>query len=279
MAGNPRATLTSRLSLVAGVGMITIGVVLLGVAAKELWWTNITAGRAASQLREDVYDEWGLSAANSSDSQPQFLAPLFSPYASSSAITTMASAPQVNTVATTTTAPQVVATLPTENPGAAEFDANVAAQDAFALLYVPRMRANAWATPILHGVEDAQLDVGIGHFPSAPLPGEKGNFSLAGHRMTHGKPFTDIDKLVVGDEVIIETRDSFYVYTLQVDRIVNPTDVWVLNDQPVPEMSGSQKGIITLVTCTPKWSTKQRWIWWGELTAVHPRSDPPAALL
>ena len=278
MSGNTRATLTSRLTLFAGVGMIAVGAVLLGIAVKELWWTNITAGRAAAQLREDVYDEWGLTATNASARQPQFLAPLFVP--KQAGTTVFAETPDVvaSAVVPTTTVPAPVATLPTEDPSAAQFDANVAAQDAFALLYVPKLRANAWGTPILHGVADAQLDVGIGHFPTAPLPGENGNFSLAGHRMTHGKPFTDIDKLVAGDEVIVETRDSYFVYTLKVDRIVNPTDVWVLDDQPVPEVSGVDKGIITLVTCTPKWSTKQRWIWWGELTSVHPRSDPPAAL-
>jgi len=280
MSGNSRPTLMSRLSLLAGVGMIAVGLVLLGIAAKELWWTDITAGRAANQLREDVYDEWGLSIAESPGPKPQFLAPLFWPRSVQSTTTVMALDPASNLgVPTTSTTPPTLVTLPTEDPGSAEFEANIASQDAFALLYIPRMRANAWGTPILHGVADAQLNVGIGHFPSAPLPGESGNFSLAGHRMTHGKPFTDIDKLVPGDEVIVETKESYFVYTLKVDRIVNPTDVWVLNDQPVPEISGTSKGVITLVTCTPKWSTKQRWIWWGELTAVHPRSDPPPALL
>lgn len=280
MGEQARATLTSRLSMLAGVGLIAAGVILLGVAGKELWWTNIAAGRAAEQLRNDVYDEWGLTAEGTSTAQPRFLAPLFDPTPVGTVIFAADTDGTVidQVAAPASTAPASVITLPTEDPGAAEFDANVASQDAFALLYVPRMREHAWGTPILHGVADAQLDVGIGHFPTAPLPGENGNFSLAGHRMTHGKPFTDIDKLVAGDEVIIETRDSYYVYTLKVDRIVNPTDVWVLDDQPVPEMSGADKGIITLVTCTPKWSTKQRWIWWGELTAVHPRNDPPAAL-
>ena len=281
MAAPRTTTLTSRLSLIVSVGMIGVGAVLLGIAVKELWWTNITAGRAADQLREDVYDEWGLTAASTSGAQPQFLAPLFSPYSTGTNTVVMAMDPDADVAATpstsSTVAPQAV--LPTEDPNAAEFQATIEAQDAFALLYVPRLRANTWGTPILHGVDDAQLDVGIGHFPSAPLPGENGNFSLAGHRMTHGKPFTDIDKLVVGDEVIVETRDSYFVYTLKVDRIVNPTDVWVLDDQPVSEISASNNGIITLVTCTPRWSTKQRWIWWGELTSVHPRSDPPAALL
>jgi len=280
MGDTTGATLTSRLSMLTGVGLIAAGVVLLGIAARELWWTDIAAGRAAAQLREDVYDEWGLTVAGRSSAEPRFLAPLFDPTFDETVIVAAGSdySAPASVAAPGTTVSATVATLPTEDPGAAQFDANVASQDAFALLYVPRMREHAWGTPILHGVADEQLDVGIGHFPSAPLPGENGNFSLAGHRMTHGKPFTDIDKLVAGDEVIVETRDSFYVYTLKVDRIVNPTDVWVLDDQPVPEVSGADKGIITLVTCTPKWSTKQRWIWWGELTAVHPRNDPPAAL-
>jgi LPXTG-site transpeptidase (sortase) family protein len=278
MQEQSRRTLVSRLSLAAGLGMIGVGIVLLGSAAKELWWTNVTASRAANDLREDVYTEWGLTSTGSSVNKPQFLAPLFSPYRNSSAVAIFAVDQDVPSTVSTGVTSAVPVTLPTENPDATEFEAAVGGQDAFALLYVPRLRENAWGTPILHGVDDAQLNVGIGHFPSAPLPGENGNFSLAGHRMTHGKPFTDIDKLVVGDEVIVETKDAYYVYTMKVDRIVNPTDVWVLNDQPVPQLSVPSKGIITLVTCTPKWSTKQRWIWWGELTSVHPRGAPPAAL-
>ena len=120
--------------------------------------------------------------------------------------------------------------------------------------------------------------MGIGHFPANAMPGEVGNFALAGHRMTYGKPFTDIDKLQAGDEVIVETRDKYYVYRLVADEIVKPTDVWVLDNQPFAGVDGTTKGIITLITCEPKWSTKQRWVWWGELTSVLDRANPPAAL-
>jgi sortase (surface protein transpeptidase) len=31
-------------------------------------------------------------------------------------------------------------------------------------------------------------------------------------------------------------------------------------------LASTNDAIITLVTCTPKWSTSQRWVWWGVLS-------------
>ena len=67
------------------------------------------------------------------------------------------------------------------------------------------------------------------------LPGEPGNFAVAGHRVTHGSPFRKLLDLRKGDQVIVETADTIYTYELDAsprDLTVKPTDNWVLN--PVP---------------------------------------------
>jgi sortase A len=269
-----RQSIVSRIALWLGYGLILAGLVLLGASLDRLWLSDIRARQAASDDRADVYANWGLATFDAT-TKPRFLVPLFDPQSVVDTPESIMATPAVSsTVPTSSVAPAT-----TLDPIATQqFDITTTENGAFALLYVPRMRDTAWGTPILSGVADEQLNRGIGHFPANSLPGTSGNFALAGHRMTYGKPFTDIDKLQVGDEVIVETRDKYFVYTLVDDRIVAPTDVWVLDDKPIPGVDASIKGVITLVTCEPKWSTKNRWVWWGELTTVLDRSNPPAAL-
>lgn len=263
----------SRATSWLGYGLIAGGLALLAVSVDRLWLSDIRARDAAESERADIYANWGLATFGGDDA-PRFLAPLFDPTVqrASAESQTMEVAP-ATTISVSTDEPTA-----TVDPAVIEqFDA-ATENGAFALLYVPKLRDNVWATPILSGIADEQLNVGIGHFPANPMPGNSGNFALAGHRMTYGKPFTDIDKLEVGDEVIVETRDNYFVYRLVADEIVKPTDVWVLDDQPFAGVDGTINGIITLITCEPKWSTKQRWVWWGELTSVLDRANPPAAL-
>ena len=39
--------------------------------------------------------------------------------------------------------------------------------------------------------------IGIGHYPGTKMPGEVGNFAVAAHRTTWGKPFNRIAELHV----------------------------------------------------------------------------------
>lgn len=88
-------------------------------------------------------------------------------------------------------------------------------------------------------------------------------------------PFSGIEKLRVGDKAYIETRDAWYVYTLVDDAVVAPDAIWVKKKTPTPALEGVQQ-VLTLVTCTPKGSVSKRWVWWGELTEVRAKGDPPA---
>ncbi len=144
--------------------------------------------------------------------------------------------------------------------------------DAFALMYIPRLRDKVWGLPVLESVSPADLARGIGHYPTSQLPGETGNFAVAGHRATNGEPLRNIDLLQVGDPVYVETRDAWYEYRLERDQIVTPQDNWVID--PVPGQPGAapSQPLITVTTCNPRWASTQRWIWWGSLTQRYDKA-------
>lgn len=107
---------------------------------------------------------------------------------------------------------------------------------------------------IIEGVDKNELAVGIGHFPKSVSIGAEGNCGLAGHSGGHlGKYFKDINKLEIGDEVILtDLKGSEYTYVVTESFICDPSDVYVVEDLGVPGK------FVTMVTCTQN-GTK-RWI-------------------
>jgi sortase (surface protein transpeptidase) len=83
--------------------------------------------------------------------------------------------------------------------------------DAFARLYIPRFGADYHFT-IQEGVGADSLEVGPGHYRGTALPGEPGNFAVAGHRVGKGAPFNDLDQLASCDAIVVETVGDFFVY-------------------------------------------------------------------
>jgi sortase A len=145
--------------------------------------------------------------------------------------------------------------------------------DAFALMYIPRLSDKVWGMPVLESVELSDLARGIGHYPTTQLPGEKGNFAVAAHRATNGEPFRDIDRLQDGDRVFVETKDSWFEYTLRRDQIVSPSDTWVIDPVPGDPGATPTDRLITLTTCNPRWGSTTRWVWWGDLTTSYNKAD------
>jgi sortase A len=129
--------------------------------------------------------------------------------------------------------------------------------EAFALLYLPRLGRN-WVTPVLEGVGNRALDSGIGHYPRTAMPGQVGNFAVAGHRATHGEPFAQLDRLRPGDAVGVQTRSGWFVYRVERTEIVPPTRVAVV--APVPGRPGAvpTQRRMTLTTCHPRWGSTER---------------------
>lgn len=146
---------------------------------------------------------------------------------------------------------------------------------AFGLMYMPRLKSRVWELPVVQGVEPAQLSRGIGHYPESDLPGQPGNMALAGHRATNGEPLANIDQVKTGDKVYISTYQGWFTYTLRKDRIVSPTAMWVLKDDPLPAGVLKSDKILTLITCNPRWGSTERWVWWGDQTDFRTVSEGP----
>jgi len=147
--------------------------------------------------------------------------------------------------------------------------------DAFALMYIPRLKDHVWELPVVQGVDLENLTKGVGHYPETAMPGEVGNFAVAGHRATNGEPFANFDQLQAGDKVYVQTPQAWYTYELKVDRIVEPNAFWVVDPKPLPAGVLGSDRIITLTTCNPRWASYQRWAFWGVLTNVRLRKDGP----
>jgi sortase A len=104
---------------------------------------------------------------------------------------------------------------------------------------------------VVEGITPTALRAGAGHYPQTPLPCEKGNVAIAGHRTTYGKPFADIDQLRVGDQIELDTPVGGCVYQLKrAPFVVDKSDLSVLNQ--------TNDKTLTLTSCHPKGSAAKR---------------------
>ena len=122
--------------------------------------------------------------------------------------------------------------------------------DALTRLVIPALKVD---TVVVEGTGASALRAGAGHYPNTPLPGEDGNVAIAGHRTTYGKPFANLDRLTVGQEIVLETPIGRHVY-----RITREPFVVANNDFTV--ISQTPGKTLTLTTCHPKGSDRQRLI-------------------
>lgn len=148
------------------------------------------------------------------------------------------------------------------------------ATDVFAIMRIPRLGSD-WQQPVIEGVRLADLSRGVGHYPGTAMPGVIGNFAVAGHRVTHGAPFKDLDQLRSGDPIAIQMRDVVYVYRVRGIKIVTPDRTEVLF--PVPRQFGADpvEPLLTLTTCHPKFSARQRLVVTATFAAAYPVALAP----
>jgi sortase A len=150
--------------------------------------------------------------------------------------------------------------------------------EASALIRIPRF-GDDYVIPVLEGVGEDELASGFGHFVDSAGPGRRGNYALAGHRVTHGEPLRDMPSLRPGDTVIVETRNTVYTYEIDTDPnqlVVDLSEVWVLAPQPVnPSSDGEQPAdeprLLTLVTCAELFHTDDRMVVFGHRVDRQPR--------
>ncbi len=151
--------------------------------------------------------------------------------------------------------------------------------EAFAQLYIPTFGSD-YHFAIIEGTNEDDLLRGPGRYVDSQMPGEMGNFAVAGHRVGKGAPFNDLGKLETCDDIVVETQTERITYrVLPIDgeqadcfngippeyshvvgrHNTTPGDVSVTN--PVPESDAEpNREILTLTTCHPQFSNAERMI-------------------
>ncbi|MFE6842067.1 class E sortase [Streptomyces sp. NPDC057686] len=157
--------------------------------------------------------------------------------------------------------------------------------DGIGFLHVPAMKNGE--VLVKRGTAPDLLNDGVAGYYTDPvkaaLPWEpSGNFSLAAHRDGHGAKFHNIDKVKNGDAVVFETRDTWYVYKVFAElRQTSKYNVDVISAVPKESGRTAPGRFITLTTCTPVYTSKFRYVVWGELVRtekVDAKRTPPAEL-
>ena len=160
-------------------------------------------------------------------------------------------------------------TAPAPSPSPAEEAATppeAVPGEAVALLRIPRLGVD-WA--VVEGVGVPDLKKGPGHYPLTPMPGQPGNSAIAGHRTTYGAPFHDLGELAAGDEILVTTRQGEFRYLVESTQVVRPWQTEVLRQ---PDDPGA--ALLTLTTCHPKYSARERLI---VTAALDPEVEPAPA--
>ncbi len=138
--------------------------------------------------------------------------------------------------------------------------------DAYGIMRIPRFGED-WEWIIIQGTDEGDLKDGPGHYLDSSDPGEKGNFSVAGHRSGHGEPFADFAQLRAGDIVEVETAAGIFTYQLDDapegndnGNKINIDETWVVDPVPDKETSDAEptERRLTLTTCWPRFGSSHR---------------------
>ena len=236
----------------AGKAMISLGLLMFAFVGYQLWGTGIQTARAQDNLGNDFRR---LMSATT-------VAPA-TPTTTSMTTTTVATSGTEPTSSVSTTS-----TVPTAPAGPPIPDGDVVAR-----LRIPKIDLDWY---VVQGVGKGDLSKGPGHFAETPMPGQLGNSAIAGHRTTYGAPFGDLDELQPGDLIQVTTLAGDFTYSVTGTTIVEPTDVAAVIPTIDPTIA-----TLTLATCHPKWTSKQRLV--VKATLVPEQSDqvmaPPSNTL
>ncbi|MCU1483353.1 MAG: sortase family protein LPXTG-site transpeptidase [Actinomycetia bacterium] len=149
-------------------------------------------------------------------------------------------------LSTTTTAPSSTSSSTTTTT---EVQPPPPVGEAVAVIRIPTIGVDK---AVVEGVGVPDLKKGPGHYPNSPLPGQPGNAAIAGHRTTYGAPFSRLDELGAGDEIRVTTRQGRFRFEVERTEVVKPSQTEVLD----PPTDG--KAHLTLTTCNPRFSARQR---------------------
>jgi sortase A len=151
------------------------------------------------------------------------------------------------TTTSTTVAPT---TIPTSQP--VDPPLNAYAEEPHVVIGTIEIPKLGLAAPLNQGISLRSIDRGPSHWPGTAIPGRVGNAVVAGHRVTHSKPFRHIDTLAPGDEVIFVAAGIRSVYQVTGHEVVTPDATWIVNQTP--------DATATLFACHPPGSARYRYV-------------------
>ena len=169
--------------------------------------------------------------------------------ATTSASTTSSTSSTTST-STTTSSTTTTSAVPETLPNPESPPADPRAPETLTQLGTIEIPKIGVSKAMYEGITLTTLDHGPGHWPGTAMPGQLGNVVIAGHRVSHDRPFRNLDQLVVGDDVILTTDDGRFVYKVTGTDIVYPDALWIADQTP--------DYTATLFACHPAGSTRQR---------------------
>lgn len=126
-----------------------------------------------------------------------------------------------------------------------------------ALIEIPSIKLSA---AVASGTSKGDLMTAPGWYKESALPGQ-GNTAIAAHRTMYGAWFRHLDSLMTGDRIILTYEGRKYIYTVKKVFPVAKNDWSVIKSCGYPAL--------TLTTCHPVGSAKQRLIVRAQLAAVN----------
>ena len=217
-----------RLARIASVALITAGVVLLADAALTLVWKEPLSAIYSAIEQNQAADE--LNSLSDEFLQDPEVADL----AASRAATARRAERLANL-----------------------YEKRLEEGKPFGRIKIPSIDADY---VVVQGTEEADLERGPGHYPDTALPGQRRTVAIAGHRTTYGAPFNQIDKIEIGDTIVLEMPYGTFTYDVTATRIVDPDQVGIVRD------IGRDRLVLT--SCHPLYSAAQRYAVFADLKRI-----------
>jgi sortase A len=246
-ADEPERPTHRRPSVLGVIGevLITAGVLVLLFLGWQIWWNNLVTGNAQTSAAAQQSQKWIEEAKKSPTPTPT----------------------------PTGTATPVAADPPVM--------AAPAPYQPFAVIYVPRL-GEGWKRTIRQTVDVERVlnsyTAGVGHYADSQMPGQVGNFAVAGHDSGWGNTFIDLSKLKIGDRIYVQTPDGWYTYLFRNFEYVQPTAVQVLLPVPRQPQATPVDRLMTITTCNPPFHAGERLIAYNVFQSFAPPQDVPSEI-
>jgi sortase A len=154
---------------------------------------------------------------------------------------------------------------PSEEPSELLVEGVPTVGEYFAVMRIPALGKD-WLRTVSEGTTPEVLNhLGVGHYEGTELPGEPGNFAVAGHSGSSWTPFAKLDSLVAGDLIEVETLSTKFTYEVLNTEVVEETDVNTVYENPKFGTSTQSDQWLTITTCITDGPKNLRYVVYAKL--------------